>query len=131
LYLVYSQWMNLPIINAVPIFLAVTMLGVGVDYDIFLLTRVREEVVKGKSDEDAIKVSLEKIGTTIMFLGLLLSSTFLLLLIPRFPLLNEIGFAIGLSVLFDSFIIVQFFVPSIMLLAKKWNWWPSKLSRGN
>lgn len=129
LYIVYHLLFNLPIINAVPLFLVVTMLGVGVDYDIFLLTRVREEVVKGKNDEDAIKIALEKTGTTIMILGLLLGITFLLLLIPNFPLLNEIGFAIGLSVLFDSFIIVQFFVPSIMLIAKKWNWWPSKIKR--
>lgn len=129
LYIVYSLSFNLPIINAVPLFLVVTMLGVGVDYDIFLLTRVREEVLKGKSDEEAIKIALEKTGTSIMILGLLLGITFLLLLIPDFPLLNEIGFAIGLSVLFDSFIIVPFFVPSIMLIAKKWNWWPSKLKR--
>jgi len=129
LYITYNQILNLPIINAVPIFLAVTMLGVGVDYDIFLLTRVREEVVKGKKDEEAIKISLEKTGSTIMFLGLLLGGTFLLLFVPRFPLLNEIGFTLGLSVIFDAFIIVQFFVPSIMLLAKRWNWWPSKLSR--
>jgi RND superfamily putative drug exporter len=129
LYLVYNLAFNLPLINAVPIFLAVTMLGVGVDYDIFLMTKVREEVVKGKSDEEAIRIALEKVGTTIIVLGLLLGSTFLLLMVPRFPLLNEIGFAIGLSVLFDSFVIVQFFVPSITLIAKKWNWWPSKLSR--
>lgn len=129
LYLVYNVLMGLPLINAVPVFLVVTMLGVGVDYDIFLLTRVREEVVKGKSDEEAIRIALEKVGPTIMVLGLLLGGTFLLLLLPNFPLMNEIGFSIGLSVLFDSFLIILFFVPSIMLLAKKWNWWPSKLAR--
>ncbi len=129
LYVVYVLIFGLPIINAAPLFLLVTMLGIGVDYDIFFLTRVREEVVKGKSDEEAIRIALDKTGKTIMFLGLLLGGTFLLLLIPNFPLLNEIGFAIGLGVLFDAFLIIPFFVPSIMLLAKKWNWWPSRLSR--
>ncbi len=129
LYIVYVLIFDLPLINAVPLFLLVTMLGVGVDYDIFLLTRVREEIVKGKNDEEAIRIALDKTGKTIMFLGLLLGGTFFLLLIPNFPLLNEIGFAIGLGVLFDAFLIIPFFVPSIMLLAKKWNWWPSKLNR--
>lgn len=129
LYIIYNVILDTPIVNAVPVFLVVTMLGVGVDYDIFLLTRIREEIIKGKSDEEAIRIALEKVGATILFLGILLGGTFLLLLIPDFPLLNEIGFTIGLSVLFDAFLIIPFFVPSIMLLAKKWNWWPSKLTR--
>jgi RND superfamily putative drug exporter len=102
------------------------MLAVGVDYDIFLVTKIKEEKIKGKTDEEAIKIALEKVGTTIIVLGLILSLTILTLMIPDFPLINQVGFTVGLAVLFDSLIIIPFFVPAIMLIAKKWNWWPSK-----
>jgi RND superfamily putative drug exporter len=126
LFIVYNLYLNLPLINAVPLFLIVTMLAVGVDYDIFLVTKIKEEKIKGKTDEEAIKITLEKIGTTIIVLGLILSLTILTLMIPDFPLINQVGFTVGLAVLFDSLIIIPFFVPAIMLIAKKWNWWPSK-----
>jgi RND superfamily putative drug exporter len=126
LFIVYNLYLNLPLINAVPLFLIVTMLAVGVDYDIFLVTKIKEEKIKGKTDEEAIKIALEKVGTTIIVLGLILSLTILTLMIPDFPLINQVGFTVGLAVLFDSLIIIPFFVPAIMLIAKKWNWWPSK-----
>jgi len=126
LFIVYNLYLNFPLINAVPLFLIVTMLAVGVDYDIFLVTKIKEEKIKGKTDEEAIKIALEKVGTTIIVLGLILSLTILTLMIPDFPLINQIGFTVGLAVLFDSLIIIPFFVPAIMLIAKKWNWWPSK-----
>jgi RND superfamily putative drug exporter len=126
LFIIYNLYLNLPLINAVPLFLIVTMLAVGVDYDIFLVTKIKEEKIKGKTDEEAIKIALEKVGTTIIVLGLILSLTILTLMIPDFPLINQVGFTVGLAVLFDSLIIIPFFVPAIMLIAKKWNWWPSK-----
>jgi len=126
LFIVYNLYLNFPLINAVPLFLIVTMLAVGVDYDIFLVTKIKEEKIKGKTDEEAIKIALEKVGTTIIVLGLILSLTILTLMIPDFPLINQVGFTVGLAVLFDSLIIIPFFVPAIMLIAKKWNWWPSK-----
>jgi|GEM_PF-1448049 len=129
LYIVYNMYLSLPLVNAVPLFLIVTMLGVGVDYDIFLVTKVKEEKIKGKEDEEAIRIALEKIGTAIVVLGLILSMTLLTLMIPDFPLINQIGFTVGLAVIFDSLIIILFFVPAIMLIAKKWNWWPSRYRR--
>jgi RND superfamily putative drug exporter len=45
-------------VSLAPLFVIVTMLGVGIDYDIFLVTRIREEVVGGKSDHDAIRAAL-------------------------------------------------------------------------
>jgi len=130
-YIVYQLYYKLPIINAAPIFLIVTMLGVGVDYDIFIVTRIKEEVYKGKNDEEAISIALEKVGFTIIVLGLILAGVFFFLLIPDFPLINQVGFTIGLAVLFDSLIIILFYVPSLMLLAKKWNWWPSKIKNAS
>jgi RND superfamily putative drug exporter len=102
------------------------MLGVGTDYDIFLVTRIREEVLSGKSDVEAIKAAISKAWVTILGLGLILSSVFASLFFSGIGVLQEISLAISSAVLVDVAIIVLFFVPSLMALAQKYNWWPSK-----
>ncbi len=73
---IFHYTLNIPIVSFVPLFVVVTMLGVGIDYDIFLVTRIREEVLKGKSDNEAIKIAITKTGGTIIGLGLILASVF-------------------------------------------------------
>ena len=72
---------NLPILDFAPLFVVVTMLGVGIDYDIFFVTRIREEALKGNSDDEAIKTAIEKVWVTILGLGLVLATVFASLLI--------------------------------------------------
>ena len=67
---------NLPILDFAPLFVVVTMLGVGIDYDIFFVTRIREEALKGNSDDEAIKTAVEKVWITILGLGLVLATVF-------------------------------------------------------
>jgi RND superfamily putative drug exporter len=129
-YLLFYHLLTLPILNFVPLFVVVTMLGVGIDYDIFLVTRIREEVLRGKSDNEAIKTAVTKVGVTILGLGLILASVFLSLLFTGIPILEEIGFAVSTAVLFDTFIIILFAVPALMGLAQRLNWWPTKPKRG-
>ena len=52
------------------------MLGVGIDYDIFFVTRIREEVLNGKTDNEAIVTAIEKVWVTILCLGLVLATVF-------------------------------------------------------
>ena len=51
---IFYYMLNLPILDFAPLFVVVTMLGVGIDYDIFFITRIREEVLNGKTDNEAI-----------------------------------------------------------------------------
>ena len=88
--LVFSYALKLPILDFAPLFVVVTMLGVGIDYDIFFVTRIREEVLKGKSDNEAIKTAVEKVWVTIFGLGLILASVFASLLITGIAILQEI-----------------------------------------
>lgn len=129
IYLVFYYTLNLPIMNFVPLFVVVTMLGVGIDYDIFLVTRIREEVLNGKSDEEAIKTAIAKTGVTIMGLGIILASVFSSLLLTGIPIFEEIGTAVAAAVLFDTFIVILIIVPALMGLAQRLNWWPSKPQR--
>jgi RND superfamily putative drug exporter len=127
--LVFSRGFGLPILDFAPLFVVVTMLGVGIDYDIFLVTRIREEVLKGKTDNEAIKTAIDRVWTTIFGLGLVLSTVFASVLITGIAILQEIGLAVSAAVLIDVVIVILFFVPSLMGLAQKFNWWPYRISR--
>ena len=101
------------------------------DYDIFFVTRIREEVLGGKSDTEAITTAVEKVWVTILGLGLVLAAVFSSLLITGIAILQEIGAAVAGAIVLDVLVIILFFVPSLMGLAQKFNWWPSKIGRQN
>lgn len=127
LSLVFYHALSLPIFDFAPLFVVVTMLGVGIDYDIFFVTRIREEVLNGKSDDDAIKTATTKVWVTIFGLGLVLSSVFGSLLLTNITMLQELSSAVSAAVLIDITVVILFFVPSLMAIAERFNWWPSKL----
>ena len=126
---IFFYVLNLPILDFAPLFVVVTMLGVGIDYDIFFLTRIREEVLNGKTDNEAIVTAIEKVWVTILGLGLVLATVFASLLITDIAMLQEISLAVAAAILIDVTIVILLFVPSLMGLAQKLNWWPYKLSR--
>ena len=127
--LIFYVGLNLPILDFAPLFVVVTMLGVGIDYDIFFVTRIREEALNGKTDNEAIVTAVEKVWVTILCLGLVLASVFASTLITNIVILQEIGLAVAAAILIDITVVILFFVPSLMGLAQKFNWWPYKLSR--
>ncbi len=118
-----------PVVSLAPLFVVVTMLGVGIDYDIFLVTRIREEAMSGKSDNDAIRTALSKIWVTLFGLGLILSSVFASLVASGIGLLQEIGVSVASAIMVDVGLVILFFVPSLMAIAQKYNWWPTDLRR--
>jgi putative drug exporter of the RND superfamily len=121
--------LNLPILDFAPLFVVVTMLGVGIDYDIFFITRIREEVLSGKTDNEAIVTAIDKVWVTILGLGLVLATVFLSLLVTNIAVLEEIALAVAAAILIDVTVVILFFVPSLMGLAQRFNWWPYRLSR--
>jgi RND superfamily putative drug exporter len=131
LAITFDYLLKLPILNFVDLFVIVTMLGVGIDYDIFYVTRIREEILNGKTDDEAIKTATTKVWVTIFGLGLILSSVFASLLVTGIAVLQEIGLAVSAAVLIDVSVVILLFVPSLMALAERFNWWPSKAGRSS
>lgn len=129
LSVVFYHLLDLPILDFAPLFVVVTMLGVGIDYDIFFVTRIREEALKGKSDDDAIVTSVDRVWVTILGLGLVLSTVFGSLLITGIAILQEISLAVAGAIMVDVLVVILFFVPSLMGLAQRLNWWPTKIQR--
>jgi RND superfamily putative drug exporter len=129
LSIIFYYLLDLPVLDFAPLFVVVTMLGVGIDYDIFFVTRIREEAMKGKTDDDAIKTALQKTWVTIFGLGLVLATVFFSFVATDIALLAEIGFVVAAAVMIDVGVVILFFVPALMGVAERYNWWPSRLSR--
>jgi RND superfamily putative drug exporter len=128
-WIIFYDLSGLSIYIFAPLFLVTTMLGVGMDYDIFLITRVREEVMKGYSDEDAILRTAQTTAGVITVLGVILGSVFFGLVLSQVKLLQQIGLTLTFGVLMDTFVVWLMFVPAIMVLAKRLNWWPGNPRR--
>ena len=107
---------------SVPIFAFVMLVAVGADYNIFLMSRVREEVMK--DPVNGIAHAVRRTGAIITSAGVIFAGTFAALVTS--PVLNiaETGFAITLGLLLDTFVVRSFLVPSVAVLLGKWNWWP-------
>jgi len=127
---VFHAWKGLDTFFILPLALFVMAMGLGMDYDIFIITRVREEVAKGKSDRDAITEAMTRTGGIISACGIVMAGAFATLMISPQPFLQEIGFALAFAILLDSTVVRIYLVPAIMVLAGRSNWWaPGRLQR--
>jgi RND superfamily putative drug exporter len=107
-----------------PIMLFVLIFGLGMDYDIFIITRMREEVaLRGLTDEEAIIEALDKTSTIITAAGLIMASSLGSLFVADSTILKLFGFSFFIGILLDATLVRQLLVPAIMVVAKKANWW--------
>ena len=114
--------------NAFPLFVFVFLVALGIDYNIFLMTRVREESGHRGTREGAV-AGLAATGGVITSAGLILASTFAVL--GTLPVVGfaEIGFAVALGVLIDTLIVRSVLVTALTVDLDRHIWWPSLLSR--
>jgi RND superfamily putative drug exporter len=124
--LVFQWTMDMYLNFEVPLILMVICLGLGMDYDILLSTRIREEVHKGMTTNEAIKHSLLETGGIITTCGVVMASAFGSLMITGNPMLMQFGLALFVAILLDATIVRTYLVPAIMSLLGKWNWWAPK-----
>ncbi len=119
-----------PILWIIPLILFIMLMGIGMDYNVFILTRIREEIHKGKSDRDAIVESLDWTGGIITALAVIMGSAFALMMISSTMMLKEIGFALAFAIMLDAMVVRTYIVPAMMTLLGKWGWWaPGPLQR--
>ncbi|MBN9392929.1 MAG: MMPL family transporter [Chloroflexi bacterium] len=112
---------------AIPLYAFIFLVSLGADYTIFLMTRVREEVVEHGLEAGTV-LALSRTGGVITSAGLILAGTFLVLTILPIRELYQLGVIVGLGVILDTFVVRGVVVPSTVLLLKKFNWWPSRLN---
>jgi RND superfamily putative drug exporter len=113
----------------IPILLFIFAMALGEDYNILLMTRVRDEAHDYALPE-ALARAVGHTGGTITSAGLILAGTFTVLAIAgNSAQSRQLGFTIAFAVLLDTFFVRTLLVPSIAVLLGRWNWWPSQLSR--
>ena len=113
--------------TSVPLFVFVFLVALGIDYNIFLMTRVREESFRSGTRRGAI-TGLAATGGVITSAGLVLAGTFAMLATLPLVEFTEIGFAVALGVLLDTIVVRSVLVTALTLDIGRHIWWPSALA---
>jgi RND superfamily putative drug exporter len=111
-----------------PLYVFVFLVALGIDYNIFLMTRVREEATRDGPRSGAI-TGLAATGGVITSAGAVLAGTFAVLGTLPSTFLTELGFAVAFGVLLDTIVVRSVLVTALNLDLGRWTWWPSQLAR--
>jgi RND superfamily putative drug exporter len=110
-----------------PLLVYVFLVALGIDYNIFLMSRVREEAHRRDTRHGAI-VGLAATGGVITSAGFVLAGTFAALATIPATFLTELGFAVAFGILLDTIVVRSVLVTALNLDIGRWMWWPSKLA---
>ncbi|OCB18774.1 MMPL family transporter [Mycobacterium intracellulare] len=112
-----------------PLVLAMTF-GLSMDYEIFLLTRIRERFLHSGNTRDAVAYGVSTSARTITSAALIMIAVFVGFAFAGMPLVAEIGVACAVAIAVDATVVRLVMVPALMAMFAQWNWWlPSWLSR--
>jgi RND superfamily putative drug exporter len=121
--LVFQSAFNYGLLFITPLILFVLLLGLGMDYNIFILTRIREEAAKGQHLNDAIVHAIQQTGGIITAAAIILAGSLGALMLSSNMMLREMGFAFAFSILIDAIVVRTYLVPAVMSVFGKWNWY--------
>jgi RND superfamily putative drug exporter len=123
-YLFQDVGSNVGLIFFIPIMVYIFVVAIGTDYNILVMTRLREEIRAGLKPRQAADLTIEHSGATVASAGLILAGTFGSLALAGISLLAQLGFAVAFGILLSAFIISTLLVPSIAALLGYKVWWP-------
>jgi len=115
-----------PIEAWVPIFLFATLFGLSMDYEVFLVSRIREAHDAGAPDREAVALGLEQTGRIITAAAAIMVIAFSGFAFGRIEGLREFGVGLAVAVALDATIVRIVLVPSLMAVLGRWNWWLPK-----
>ena len=107
----------------IPIFLFAMLFGLSMDYEVFLVTRMREAWDDGADNATAVAYGLERTGRIITAAAVIMCAAFLGFVAGRIVGLQEFGLGLAVAILVDATIVRSLLVPSMMRLFDRWNWW--------
>ena len=108
------------------ILVAVVVFGLSMDYELFLLSRIREEHLSGKSNVESVAVGLQRSARIITAAALLLAGVFATFMTSGVTSIKMLGFGVALAVLLDATLVRALLVPALMRLFGERNWWAPK-----
>ena len=112
-----------PILSFLPIFMIGVVFGLAMDYEFFLVTRMREEYVNGAEPKDAVVNGLGFSGKIVMAAAIIMISVFMGFVLDGNPIIKSIGFALSVGILVDAFVVRLTIVPAVLALIGRAAWW--------
>ena len=115
-----------PIVSFMPIFLIGVVFGLAMDYQVFLVTRIREAYVHGSSAKRGGRRRLPQQARVVTAAALIMTSVFAAFMLQDDPIVKSMGFALAMAVLFDAFVVRMMLIPALMYLLGDKAWWLPK-----
>lgn len=115
-----------PLVSFMPIILIGVVFGLAMDYQVFLVTRMREDYVHGASAQDAVRSGFAHGARVVSAAAIIMISVFAAFIAEPDSLIKSIGFALAAAVFFDAFIVRMVIIPSVMALLGDKAWWLPK-----
>lgn len=112
-----------PLVSFMPIFLIGVVFGLAMDYQVFLVTRVREAYVHGASPREAIVDGFRNSTRVVTAAALIMTSVFAAFMLQDDPIVKSMGFALAAAIIFDAFIVRMVLIPALMYLLGDKAWW--------
>ena len=112
--------------TSIVILIAVVVFGLSMDYELFLLSRIREEHLAGRSNVEAVATGLQRSARIITAAALILAVVFAAFVTSGVTSIKSMGFGVALAVILDATIVRALLVPALMRLFGERNWWAPK-----
>lgn len=122
-----SSLLDFPVVSSIQVYLPLLafaiLFGLSMDYEVFMVTRMREIWDEGNDNQTAVARGLADTGRIVTAASLIMFVVFAAAVATRVLQLKEIGFALAVAILLDATLVRLMLVPALMRLFGKWNWW--------
>lgn len=119
-----------PIVSFMPIFLIGVVFGLAMDYQVFLVTRIREAHIHGADFGEAVVDGFRNSARVVTAAAAIMTSVFAAFMLIDEPIIRSMGFALAVAVIFDAFVVRLVLIPALLYLLHERSWWlPSWLDR--
>ncbi|MET0305903.1 MAG: MMPL family transporter [Solirubrobacterales bacterium] len=121
---------SIPIVSFVPLLMFAILFGLSMDYEVFLLTQMREHYRQNKDEKEAVIEGLANTGRVITSAAAIMVCVFTSFVLNGNPIVKEFGVGLAVAIAIDSTLVRCLLVPAVMVLLGRWAWWmPRWLSR--
>ncbi|MDQ8044958.1 MAG: MMPL family transporter, partial [Patulibacter sp.] len=112
-----------PLVSLLPVLIVGVIFGLAMDYQVFLVSRMREDFTHGSSAHDAVRDGFRHGARVVTAAALIMISVFAGFILPNDPIIKSIGFAFAIGILIDAFLIRMTLIPALMTLLGERAWW--------
>jgi RND superfamily putative drug exporter len=112
-----------PLVSLLPILIIGVIFGLAMDYQVFLVSRMREEYSHGADPQDAVRDGFRHSARVVTAAGLIMVSVFAGFILPTDPIIKSIGLAFATGILIDAFLIRMTLIPALMSVMGRHAWW--------